>query len=121
MPRLSTLYARLKALEAQALKLQESAPRLPTGWIPPKQTGLSKPCPRCGREQPRGQSKDDLRRYAALNPTAVYYTRADGEVRAHDVGCDLLPGGQTLPRQQPFALHHPNRVNPVWTQARRSR
>ena len=83
--------ATLRAVQADILAISERAPRAATGWVPPKQRPLVKPCPLCGREQPAFQTRDSIREYALREPTSVLYTRADGTVRAHAVGCDLLP------------------------------
>lgn len=95
--------AALKRTQAAILALTERAPRAATGWVPPKQVGLIKPCPRCGRGQPANQTDAAIRAYSLREPTSVLYTRADGTVRAHAIGCDALPHGEIKPDRAPDA------------------
>ena len=102
--------AALRAVQAEILRRTEHEQRK-TGLTPGGAPGLVRPCNRCGREQPRGQSPADIAAYAALEPTAVLYTRTDGCVRAHDAGCDLLPHPPPLevpevdPEDRPLIRH----------------
>ena len=97
----AVVRAKLRAVRAQILAIAEAQPRPATGWIPPRQPGLPRPCPRCGRKQPAGQSPEALREYAKREPAAVLYTRTDGTVRAHSPGCDLLPHAPVRPDPAP--------------------
>ena len=97
MPSTYQVRERLRKVQAEILAISERAPCISTGWVPPKQRPLVKPCPLCGREQPPFQTRDSIRAYALREPTSILHTIMDGTVRAHAVGCDLLPHAPVKP------------------------